>query len=131
MRSHAGMNKSHRTKAIAVQQENAVMHHVGNVKEPTVWRDTYVLGHAGRRELQTVNHPPLPHIELDEIAAKFAAEDGVAPVYGKISVIDAAALRRSHRLLKLHRVRVAEIQPPVFLRDNNRGAAVRREIKIV
>ena len=78
------------------------------------------------------DHLALDEIDLDQpAAAELAGEDRVFAVERKIGVVDAGAARGRQRSLQRHRVRIAEIEPLEPFGDDDRGAAIRREIEVV
>ncbi len=131
MGADAGVEEPSDGEALAVDEEHAVAHHVGDVEQLAVGREAHILRHAGLRQGKRRDHPQIGHVELDQIAAELAADDGETTVDGKIRVVDAAAFRRAHRLLERHGVRIAEIEPLVLFGHDHGRAAVRREIEVV
>ena len=62
---------------------------------------------------------------------EFAGEDRVTAVRGEIGVIDPGAIRRRDVALQRHGVRVAELEAPHRLGDDDCGGAVGGEIDVV
>src|SRR6476620_5627028 len=74
----------------------------------------------------------LDEIDLDQAAAaELADEDRVFAVERKIGVVAAGTARGGQRLLQRHCVRVAEVEPLEARGDEDRRAAIRREIEVV
>ena len=90
-----------------------------------------ILRHMARRQRQRLNERVMDEIDLGERVVELAGEDGVRAIRRKVGVIDARALRRRDVALQRHRMRVAELEPPHGLGDDDRRFAVGREIDVV
>src|SRR6516162_9694339 len=81
-------------EGIAIDQVDAVGDHISDIEELAVGRDSNVLRHCQLVKLQRADNSTVDHVDFDKTAtAELAGEDRIAPVYRKISMIDAGALR--------------------------------------
>ena len=86
---------------------------------------------AGLDHLRVAQHLAVDEIDLGDGAGELAGEDRVTAVDREIRVIDARAARHVDRVLELHRLRIAEVEPLHRFGDDDRRFAVGREIHVV
>src|SRR5271166_239611 len=131
MRSHARVNKPDLFERTSVDQEDAIGHHVGHVEDLAIGRNADVLRHAALGQFQVTQDFTLHEVNLHHRAVELAGKDGVTSVYGKVGVIDAAAVRSLNGVLESHGVRIAQVKPPVGLSHHDGRLPVWREIQVV
>ena len=131
MRAHTGLDEIDLPERIAVDHDDAVPQKVCDKEDLALGRDPDVLRHVTGSERQRVGKRVMDEIDLGERIVEFAGEDRIGAVRRKIGVIDARAVGRRDVALQLHRVRIAELEPPHRFGDDDRRLAVGGEIYVI
>ena len=105
--------------------------HIGDVKYFAVGRDAHVLGHAAFGEFQIAEHFLGDEVDFGQSAAVFAGKNGVAPIDGKIGVIDAGTAWRVDRIFHRHGLRITKVEPLARFGNDDRRRSVRSKIHVV
>ena len=118
-------------KRVPVEHPHPGGLHVGDVPRLAIRGDLDVLWHGViRGQVDRPDELLLLHVDLDQIAGEFAAGYEVAPVGGKVGVVDAVTGDR-HRLVDGHGVRVAEDDLVRGLGHDDGVFAVGCEVQVV
>ena len=131
MGSSAGVDEPDDPEAVRADDPDAVRDHVGDVEHAPVRREFHILRHPEPAACSEHPHHALrSDVELEQLPRELAADERLRAVGREIHVVHAPTGGRNG-LDERERVRVAEVQSRVALRDDDRVTAVRREVHVV
>src|SRR2546425_11536241 len=102
-----------------------------NIEDLPVRADSNILRDAAARELEISEHLPAAPVDLHESLGVLTRHDQIPAVDREIAVVDAGTLRHGEGRLQRHRVRIAKVKTLERLRDDDRRAAIGREVHVV
>ena len=131
MRADPGFNESNLSEFVTIDHKYAIGFHVRDVKDLAVWRDANILGHSPLRHFQIPGNLVFHEINFCQATGEFTGKNRVAPIDGKVGVVDPAAVRSLDGVFERHGVRIAQVEPLQRFGDDDRRAAVRHEVHVV
>src|SRR5947209_20521189 len=110
VRADPRLDEADDLEPVAVDQVHTAGFQVRDVEDRAVGTDTNILRDAAVGQGQVPQHLAVAPVDLHEAADVLARHDEVPAVDGEVAVVDAAALRRRHRALQRHRLRITEVE---------------------